>query len=95
MDIVWVQVDDVVLVGQGAPISLLDEPTDLINLTELVDVAVALVEGVAVEPGLYTQVRFVLGGAVLLDGDGNVYGYGDVEASPRPGDHRRPHLPKL
>ena len=82
VDIVWVQVDDVVLVGQGAPISLLDEPTDLINLTELVDVAVALVEGVAVEPGLYTQVRFVLGGAVLLDGDGNVYGYGDVEAPP-------------
>ena len=82
VDIVWVQVDDVVLVGQGAPISLLDEPTDLINLTELVDVAVALVEGVAVEPGLYTQVRFVLGGAVLLAGDGNVYGYGDVEAPP-------------
>ncbi len=77
---VWVQVNDVVLVGQGAPLSLLDEPTDLINLTELEDVPVALVEGVSVEPGLYTQVRFVLGGAVLLDDDGGVYGYGDVEA---------------
>ena len=80
VDMVWVQVNDVVLVGQGAPLSLLDEPTDLINLTELEDVAVALVEGVPVEPGLYTQLRFVLGGAVLLDDDGGVYGYGDVEA---------------
>lgn len=79
VDMVWVRVDDVVLVGQGAPVSLLDEPTDLINLTELQDVAIALVEDVPVEPGRYTQVRFVLGGAVLLDDGGNVYAYGDVE----------------
>ena len=79
VDMVWVRVDDVVLVGQGAPVSLLDEATDLINLTELQDVAMALVEDVPVEPGRYTQVRFVLGGAVLLDDDGNVYAYGGVE----------------
>ena len=80
---VWVQVDDIVLVGQGAPVSLLEEPTDLINVTELTDAAVALlVAGVPVEPGRYTQVRFVLGGAVLLDDYGNVYAYGDVELPP-------------
>ena len=78
VDSVWVQIDDIVLAGQGAPVSLLEEPTGLINLTELVDVAVALVEGVPVEPGLYTQVRFVLRGAVLLEADGTVYAYGDV-----------------
>ena len=77
------QVDDIVLVGQGAPVSLLEEPTDLINVTELTDAAVALlVAGVPVEPGRYTQVRFVLGGAVLLDDYGNVYAYGDVELPP-------------
>ena len=93
VDIVWVQVDDVVLVGQGAPISLLDEPIDLINLTELV--AVALVEGVLVEPGPYTQVRLVLGGAVLLDDDGIVY-WLRRRGSPRgPRDHRRPRMPEL
>ena len=80
---VWVQVDDIVLVGQGTRVSLLEEPTDLINVTELTDAAVALlVAGVPVEPGRYTQVRFVLGGAVLLDDYGNVYAYGDIELPP-------------
>ena len=80
---VWVQIDDIVLVGQGPQVSLLEEPTDVINVTELADAAVALlVAGVPVEPGRYTQVRFVLGGAVLLDDYGNVYAYGDIELPP-------------
>lgn len=76
---VWVQVNDVQLVGQGQPISLLDEATDLINLLDLQDEAIALAEDVEVEAGNYTQVRFILGGAVLESTDGGVYTFGGAE----------------
>lgn len=76
---VWVQVDDVQLVGGGQPISLLDEPTELINLLDLQDEATALATDVEVEAATYTQVRFVLGGAVLESSDGGVFTFGGAE----------------
>lgn len=79
VDSVWVQVDDVMLVGESGQTSLLDESTGLINLVELQDSATALAENVEVEPGTYGQLRFVLGGAVLETEGGDVYVQGDVE----------------
>lgn len=79
VDSVWVQVDDVVLAGDGGNISLLDAPTGLINVTALVEETEALVEGVEIEPGSYAQVRFVLGGGVLETEGGEVYTFGGAE----------------
>lgn len=76
---VWVQVDDVVLVGGGEQISLLDEPTELINLLDLQDEALALAEDQEVEARSYTQVRFILGSAVLESTGGGVFTFGGAE----------------
>jgi len=79
VDSVWVQASDVVLVGDDGQISLLDEPTGLLNLLALEDSATSLAENVEVEPGTYGQLRFILGGAVLETEGGDVYVQGDVE----------------
>lgn len=76
---VWVQVNDVVLVGEGGQTALLDEPTELINLVELEDLVMPLSENEEVEAGTYSQLRFIIGGAVLETEDGEVYIQGDVE----------------
>lgn len=73
VDSVWVQVDDVVLVGDEEQVSLLDEPTELLNVTALQDSATALVEDREIEPGTYGQLRFIIGGAVLQTIDEQVY----------------------
>jgi len=69
VDAVWVQVEDVQLVGEDGPVSVLDEPSDLIELTQLTDSAEELASSVEVEPGTYSQIRFIIGGAVLQSGD--------------------------
>jgi hypothetical protein len=76
---VWVDVVDVVLVGEGGPISLLDEPYGLVNLLDLQDRNLLLSEGRAVEAGRYSQVRLIIGGGVLETVGGDVYVQGDVE----------------
>lgn len=78
VDSVWVQVDDVVLAGGDGNVSLLDEPTGLINVTALAESTETLIEGVEIEAGQYHDVRFVLGGAVLQAGD-EVYTFGGAE----------------
>jgi len=79
-DSVWVQVNDVMVTGGGPQVSLLQEPTGLINLIQLRDTAAALAEGQPVDTSrTFTQVRLVLGGAVLLTETGDVYSYGGVE----------------
>lgn len=72
---VWVEVTDVQLVGgpadgetdgdDGGPISLLDQPTDLIRLTDLVGTTETIVSDAEVPSGVYTQVRLVVGDAIL------------------------------
>ena len=69
----WVEVRRIYLQGSEGAVDLLDEPTDLIELTELVGTSVVLAEDVELEPGSYGQLRFVIGGAVLEAMDGNVY----------------------
>ncbi len=75
VDEVWVQVNDVVLMGENGKVSLLSEPTELINITDLTGAPMVLSEDMELDPGTYSEVRFVLGGAVLVSGD-NVYAYG-------------------
>jgi len=75
VDDVWVQVDDVVLVGDNGQVSLLSEPTELIKISDLTGAPIILSEDQELDPGTYSEVRFVLGGAVLRSGD-NVYAYG-------------------
>jgi len=70
VDAVWLQIDDVVLMGESGKVSVLAEPTELIEVSALVDEATALVEGADVPAAHYTEVRLVLGGAVLQSGDG-------------------------
>jgi len=71
---VWVEITEVNLVGGGAPpVVILDEPTGLIELTELVDRTQALVVDEAIEPGDYNVMRLVIGDAVLETDDGDVY----------------------
>lgn len=79
VEAVWVQIDHVYLQGSDGPVTLLDEPTDLIELTALVGVAQALVDDVEIPEGVYSQLRMVLGGAVLEAKDGTVYTMGGAE----------------
>jgi hypothetical protein len=69
----WVEITRIYLQGNEGAVDLLDEPTDLIELTELVGTSVVLAEDVELEPGSYGQLRFVIGGAVLEAKDGRVY----------------------
>lgn len=76
---VWVQIDDVLLAGQGQPLSILSEPTELIDLLALEDSTMVLVDGAEIEAGTYSQLRFVIGAGVLEATDGTVYAFGDAE----------------
>lgn len=79
VDSVWVQVEDLVLVGDDGQTSLLDEPTGLLNVTALRDSATALVEDREIEPGTYGQLRFIIGGAVLQTTGERVFTSGGAE----------------
>lgn len=69
----WVDVKEVYLQGQSSDTSasssgkivLLDKETGLIDLTQLADSTLKLVDQVTVPAGTYSQLRLVLGGAVL------------------------------
>ncbi len=77
---VWINIDEVFFQGgPGGRLMLLDEPTGLIELTELVGISQSLVSDLAVEPGSYRQLRFVLGSAVLETSDGDVYSFGGAD----------------
>jgi hypothetical protein len=76
---VWVEVENVILVGNGGQVSLLDEATELINLMELRDSTLPLVTDADVEVGTYGQVRFIIGGAVLETTDGQVFVRGGAQ----------------
>ncbi|TVP59264.1 MAG: DUF4382 domain-containing protein [Gemmatimonadales bacterium] len=71
---VWVEVEEIYLQGGSeGRVYLLDEPTELIELTSLVGLAEPLVLDAEVESDRYGQLRFVIGGAVLEAADGSVY----------------------
>ena len=76
---VWIQIDEVNLQGEDGTVALLDEPTDLIEVTALVGIAQELVDDAEVPDGSYGSLRLILGAAVLEAEDGEVYVYGDPE----------------
>jgi hypothetical protein len=85
----WVQIDGIYLQGRAsgedgdgegdgdmsppAHFSLLEEPTGWINLVELADETLVIAEDVVVEAGTFSELRFVLGEAILVTDDGAVY----------------------
>ncbi len=76
---VWVDIAEIYF--QGGPEgrqSVLSESTGLVELTSLQDRAVEIVGGLDVDPGTYSQLRFVLSAAVLEATNGEVYGFGDA-----------------
>ncbi len=59
--------------GEGGPVELLGEPTDLILLTDLVGVVQLLQVNADLDPTTISQLRLVIGDAVLEASDGTVY----------------------
>ena len=69
--------------GDGGPISLLDAPTDLIRLTDLVGTTQTIVNEAEVPSGVYTQVRVIVGDAILqVEGEGGTGGDAYVMGDP-------------
>jgi hypothetical protein len=81
VEAVWVEILEIYLQGggEGGRVTLLDEPTGLIELTELVGSSRTLVADVELDPAAYGQLRMVLGDAVLETDAGDVYVLGDAE----------------
>jgi hypothetical protein len=78
VEAVWVEILQISLQGaEGGSVSLLGSPTDLILLTDLVGTTHLLVENAELDPSTYSQLRLVVGDAVLLSSDGTVYVKGD------------------
>lgn len=73
----WASFSDIYVEGEDGRQSLLTEPTELIELTALVGVVQELVHGADIPWGTGGQVRAVVDQAILEDGDGNAFGYGD------------------
>ena len=71
---VWVDVLGITGKGPGGlKVTLLDEPTGLIELTALEDDVMMLVEALEMAPGPLNQLRFIIGGAVLETEDGKIF----------------------
>lgn len=80
---VWVKFDQIYLISingaaGGKLTALLSKPTGLIELTSLADSVRALAKALPVEPGQYSELRLILGGAVLQTKEGKVYTFGNV-----------------
>jgi hypothetical protein len=63
--------------GEGGPVELLSEPTDLILLTDLVGTVQLLNRSSIFDPTTISQLRLVVGDAVLQSKEGTVYVKGD------------------
>ena len=74
---VWVEITEITLHGgaEDGPgdVVLLDESTGLVEITSLVSTAQDLVTDAAVDPGVYSQLRMVVGQAVLETETGAVF----------------------
>jgi hypothetical protein len=70
---VWVEVLEIYMQGEGGRTPLLTEPTELIELTALTESSLELVDGVELPAGRYSQLRFVVGQAVLETMGGEVF----------------------
>jgi hypothetical protein len=74
VDKVWVKIDGITLIGEEQEdVALLGDFEELILVSELVGQARQIVDDAAVDPDTFQQLRLLIGGAVLLTGDGGVY----------------------
>ena len=73
VDSAWVKIDQITLQGSEGGVGLLDEPTGLIELTQLADSAMTLVDAESVPQGTYGQLRFHVASAALRTEGGAVY----------------------
>lgn len=73
---VWASFSDIYVQGEGGRTSLLDAPTEMIELTALVGTVEQLVNDAELPFGTAGQIRAVVDQAVLDDGDGGVYALG-------------------
>lgn len=77
---VWVELLSITAQGgEGGPVELLDAPTDLILLTDLVGTVQPLTLNAEFYPTTIRQLRLVVGDAVLESLEGTVYVKGDPE----------------
>jgi len=75
---VWVEIESLLLHSEdGHPYELLDQPTELIPLSELVGTSQLLVADAEVDPAVYHQLRMRVGDAVLESTEGMVYVKGE------------------
>jgi len=79
VEAVWVEIGEITLQGDEGVVVLLDEPTELIQLTELVGELQLLVDGAEVPPGTYGQLRLRIEDAILETTEGDVYALGSAE----------------
>ncbi|MCG6956056.1 MAG: DUF4382 domain-containing protein [Gemmatimonadetes bacterium] len=75
---VWVLINDVVLMSDGGNTSLLQDPPVLVKLTDYQTEPMALGTTLNIDPGVYHQLRFMLGGAVVWTTGDEVYSMGDL-----------------
>lgn len=76
---VWVDISEIYLQGDDGAVVLLDEPTGLIEITELVGTSQTLVSDAEVDASSYGQLRMVVAAAVLETESGDVYTLGGAE----------------
>lgn len=76
---VWVEIEEITLMGDERTISILEEPTELIELTELVGQAQEIVDDAEIPEGAYGQLRLRIEDAVLETASGDVYLLGSAE----------------
>jgi len=80
VEAVWVELIGLTAQGgEGGPVELLSEPTDLILLTDLVGIVQLLQVNTLFDPTTISQLRLVVGDAVLEAEDGAVYVKGDPD----------------
>lgn len=78
VEAVWVEVLEITAQGgEGGSEVLLDEPTDLILLTDLVGAFQLLSIVTELDPTTFRQLRLIIGDAVLVSTEGKVYVRGD------------------
>lgn len=93
----WVQIEEIELQGTDSGFMLMDQPTDLVELTSLAGTTEDLVSDVAISSGTYSQLRIVIERAAVQTTDGQVFSVGDAADSlglTRTGSLRCPSCPQ-
>jgi hypothetical protein len=76
----WIQIDEIFMIGdENGEIEVPAELGELIELTELVDRVHELAADVPFDPDTFRELRLVLGGAVLLTEQGEVFATSGAE----------------